>query len=148
MSGSTTQPARRVLDGCRVLIVEDEYFLADDLKKELESCGAKVVGPNAELHAAQAQISRDGFDVAAVDVDLRGEFAWPVADELIRENIPFGFFTGYGAEAVPPRFRHVIRLEKPCDPSKVADDIRLLCVISKKVHPNRRKKVTRTKSLI
>jgi DNA-binding response OmpR family regulator len=75
MSGSATEPARRGLSGCRVLIVEDEYFLADDLKKRLESCGAKVVGPIAELGAAQAQISRDGFDVAAIDVDLRGEFA-------------------------------------------------------------------------
>lgn len=142
MSGSTTEPGRRWLDGCRVLILEDEYFLADDLKNGLESCGAKVVGPIGELGAAQAQVSRDGFDVAAVDVDLRGEFAWPVADELTRENIPFGFFTGYGAEAVPSRFRHVIRWEKPCDPSKVAEDIRLLCLVSKKVHPNRRKKVT------
>lgn len=140
MSGSTSEPARG-LDRCRVLVVEDEYFLADDLRKGLESRGAKVVGPIAELGAAQAQVSRHGFDVAAIDINLGGELAWTLADELIRENIPFGFFTGYGAEAVPQRFRHVIRWEKPCDVSKVAEDVRLLCAVSKK----RRVKLVATK---
>jgi len=120
------------LEGCRVLVIEDEYFLADDLKKGLEARGAKVVGPIADLHAAQNQVSRDSFDVALIDLKLSDEFAWSVADDLMREEIPFAFVTGYGAEQIPKRFRHVRRWEKPCDITRLAEDIRLLCAGSKK----------------
>jgi DNA-binding NtrC family response regulator len=106
--------------------------LADDLKKGLEARGAKVVGPIADLRAAQNQVSRDHFDVALIDLKLSDEFAWSVADDLMREEIPFAFVTGYGAEQIPKRFRHVRRWEKPCDITRLAEDIRLLCAGSKK----------------
>ena len=76
------------LDGCRVLILEDEYFLAADLVKELDSRGARIVGPISDLGTAQAQMSRDGFDVAVIDVKLGEEFAWSIADRLMREDTP------------------------------------------------------------
>jgi DNA-binding NtrC family response regulator len=110
-------------DGCRVLVVEDDYFLADDLKEELEARGAKVVGPIADLGAAQDQVSRDDFDVAVINVKLGNKLAWSIADELMRANIPFGFITGYGAGSIPERFRHIVRWEKPCNMSKLTEDI-------------------------
>ena len=122
------------LDGCRVLVVEDEYILADDLKKELEVHGAKVVGPIGNLGAAQDQVSRDGFDVAVIDVKLGNKLAWSIADELMQQKFPFCFVTGYGAEVIPERFRHILRWEKPCDMSKLIEDIRLLCAVSKTKH--------------
>ena len=122
------------LDGCRILLVEDEYFLADDLKNELNSRGAKIVGPIADLSEAEDQVCRDGFDVAVIDVKLGDEFAWSIADKLMRDNIPFVFVTGYGAAAIPDRFREIKRWEKPYDMSKLTDSIRLLCSISKTPH--------------
>jgi DNA-binding NtrC family response regulator len=115
------------LDGCRVLVVEDEYILADDLKKELEVHGAKVVGPIGNLGVAQDQVSRDHFDVAVIDVKLGNKLAWSIADELMQQNIPFGFVTGYGADAIPERFQHIMRWEKPWDMSKLTGDVGLLC---------------------
>jgi len=53
-----SQPGR-----CRVLIVEDEYFLANDLAKALSASGAQVVGPIADLEEAVAQVGQGGFDV-------------------------------------------------------------------------------------
>jgi DNA-binding response OmpR family regulator len=122
------------LEGCRVLVVEDEYFLADDLKKGLEARGAKVVGPIADLGAAQDRVSHDDFDVALIDLKLSDEFAWSLADELMREEIPFAFVTGYGADRIPTRFRSIRRWEKPCDVARLAEDIRLLCDGSRKTH--------------
>ena len=122
------------LDGCRVLVVEDEYILADDLKKELEIHGAKVVGPIGNLGAAQDQVSRDNFDVAVIDIKLGNKLAWSIADKLIRGNIPFAFVTGYGAGTIPERFQHIMRWEKPCDMSKLTEDVRLLCAASKARH--------------
>jgi CheY-like chemotaxis protein len=122
------------LKGCRVLVVEDDYFLANDLEKTLGSCGVKIVGPIANLGEAQDQVRRGGFDVAVIDINLSGEFAWSIADELMREKIPFGFVTGYGADAILERFRHIVRWEKPYDVPKLTDDIQLLCATSKKSH--------------
>ena len=119
------------LDGCRVLVVEDDYLLADDLKKELEAHGTKVVGPIANLGVAQDQVSRGGFDVAVINVRLGNELTWSIADELMRGNIPFAFVTGYGAGAVLERFRYIVRWEKPYEMSKFIEDIRMLCAVSK-----------------
>jgi DNA-binding response OmpR family regulator len=107
--------------------VEDEYVLADDLHRELERRGARVVGPIADLREAGDQISRDGFDVALIDIDLRGERSWLIADELARDKIPFCFVTGYGPEIIPERFRHILMWQKPFNPSELAEQIRLLC---------------------
>jgi hypothetical protein len=46
----------RRLIGCRVLILEDEYFLANDLERALRAQGAKVIGPIAELSEAISQL--------------------------------------------------------------------------------------------
>jgi DNA-binding NtrC family response regulator len=115
------------LDGCRVLIVEDEYLVAHDLEQELKSLGATIVGPIADLSGAKDQIARDGFDVAIVDINLHGELAYPIADELMRQRIPFVFATGYRADTMPARFRDVIRWEKPFEFSKAVTDMARLC---------------------
>jgi DNA-binding NtrC family response regulator len=52
------------LTGCRVLIIEDEYYIATELKGILTDHGATVIGPVAELSEAMAQVRREGFDVA------------------------------------------------------------------------------------
>ena len=122
------------LDGCRVLVVEREYILVDDLKKELEVHGAKVAGPIGNLGAAQDQVSRDSFDVAVIDIKLGNKSAWSIADELMRGKIPFAFVTGYGAGAVLERFRYIVRWEKPYEMSKFIEDIRMLCAVSKTRH--------------
>lgn len=103
-----------LLRGCRVLIIEDEYFLANDLERTLKSHGAaEVIGPVSSFEKALALVQRDGFDVAVIDIKLHDSLAYPIADELLRQNIPFVFATGYSSEVIPERFRHVTRIEKP-----------------------------------
>ena len=102
----------QMLQGCRVLVVEDEYFLADDLRSELEAHGASVIGPVGNLPDALAEVERDGFDVAIIDINLHDEPAFVLADKLVRQNIPFFFTTGYGQDAIPSRFDNVVRWEK------------------------------------
>jgi DNA-binding NtrC family response regulator len=116
----------RVNDDCRVLIIEDEYFLADDLANKLASLGIQVIGPVPELDDAMT-VKHDGFDVAVIDINLRGNSAFPVADKLMHLGKPFIFATGYGATAIPDRFRHVQRWEKPYEPGLVAADVLELC---------------------
>lgn len=69
----------RPLNGCRILVLEDEYFLANDLEAALAAHGAQVIGPAAKLSEARSLVARDGFDVAVMDVSLRDESAYPMS---------------------------------------------------------------------
>jgi CheY-like chemotaxis protein len=108
---------------CRVLIVEDEYFLANDLERALRHEGAEIVGPISELPEAIRQVEEDGFDAAIIDINLHGQSACPVADKLAEEHIPFVFATGYNREILPSRFSEVARFEKPYDVSAIAQHV-------------------------
>jgi len=105
------------LAGRRVLVVEDEYFLADDLKQILSEQRAEVLGPEPTIASALKVISDEGpIDCAVLDVNLRGESAFPISAALAQRNIPFLFATGYGSAQIPLEFDDVLRLEKPIEP--------------------------------
>src|SRR5947209_2565319 len=99
----------------RVLIVEDEFYLAADLEVALQSEGAEVVGPMSRLSDASCQVSKGGFDAAVLDINLRNESTFCLAEELRTRRIPFVFATGYSPDTVPSRFSDVMLFEKPYD---------------------------------
>ena len=103
-----------------ILIVEDDYIIADDMVQALKAIGIEVVGPVASVKAALALITERGpLDGAVLDVDLQGEMVFPVADELVRRGVPFLFATGHNAAVVPDRFAHVPYCEKPIDMARM-----------------------------
>lgn len=109
------------LKGRRVLVVEDEFFLAEDLARGLEEKGAEVVGPSGDIDDALDLIEDAArLDGAVLDLNLRGEMAFPVADALMERGIPFVFTTGYDAGSIPARYRDVVRCGKPVDATKIA----------------------------
>jgi CheY-like chemotaxis protein len=109
------------LNGRRILVVEDEYFLAEDLREELADCGAQVLGPVANIKDATSFIKTGGVDAAVLDINLQGELIFSTADELRERGIPFAFATGYDRSSVPPRFADVPRLEKPLKARQLAE---------------------------
>jgi DNA-binding response OmpR family regulator len=111
--------ATGVLEAHRILIVEDEYFLADDLARALGEAGAEVVGPVGTLDEAEQIVRTETFDCAILDMNLRGDMAFPIADHLALEGIPFIITTGYNSASLPKRFANVPRVEKPFDPAAV-----------------------------
>jgi ActR/RegA family two-component response regulator len=114
------------LCGKRILVVEDEYFIADDLKRALSRAGAQVAGPVGSLGAALS-IARDAtLDAAILDVNLAGEMSFPIADELLRQGVPFLLATGYEEWVIPPRFDSVPRSSKPFSVQAVVDQLSLL----------------------
>ena len=106
----------------RVLLVEDEYFIAVELHDAFEARGAEVIGPAATVKDALALVAGAGpLDGAVLDINLRGEMAYPVADALLTRSVPFVFTTGYDEAVIPPRFAGITRCEKPANPLKVAE---------------------------
>lgn len=120
------------LHGCRVLVAEDEYFLANDLERALRQCGAHVVGPCSEFDDAFLQAARDHFDAAIIDINLQGQKAFPVADALTLHRIPFVFCSGYNADVVPERFRDVQLWKKPFDLAALMDHMQKLCPVTRR----------------
>jgi CheY-like chemotaxis protein len=114
----------RTLAGCRILLVEDEYMLAEDLREEMESAGAIVLGPVPDIEGALALLAEEPrIDGAVLDINLGGVESYPVADELLRRNVPFLFTTGYNRDAIPERYLHVSRCQKPVRVASIRDAI-------------------------
>jgi response regulator RpfG family c-di-GMP phosphodiesterase len=98
------------LVGCRVLLIEDEFYIADDLGQRLSAHGAILLGPMPTLERALVMVeTADRIDGAVVDINLRGEMAFPVVDTLQERAVPLFFATGYNAVAIPDRCQHVPR---------------------------------------
>ncbi|HZP98675.1 MAG TPA: response regulator [Reyranella sp.] len=99
----------------RVFLVEDEFLVASALQEDLEARGFHVFGPYPTLALAQAAVGAERYDVAIIDMNLRGQLAYPVADELMRRNVPLIILSGYSIPDMPVRFKDVLRLIKPYD---------------------------------
>ena len=110
-----------LLNGRRVLVVEDEYFIADDMRRVFEENGAQVIGPVGSIDDALAIIDETPrIDGAVLDINLREVMVFPVADALRARGVPFVFATGYEENAVPKRLRDTIHCEKPIEPVRLA----------------------------
>ena len=97
----------------RVLVVEDDYFIAQEVARHFADGGLEVVGPCNNVEEALAAIDEARPDAAVVDINLHGDMAYGVADALVARNIPFVFATGYDATMIPERFEDVPRCLKP-----------------------------------
>src|SRR6266540_4305836 len=99
--------------GNRVLLVEDEILVAMMMRDILTELGFSVIGPFSRVAEAMVAAVHDEFDAGIIDINLGGEFVYPVADVLAARNIPFVFITGYGVESIDSRFDYVPIVKKP-----------------------------------
>ena len=72
-----------------ILIVEDEPLIAMMLEDFLDSLGYKVRGTCDSVQCALDEVEKGGFDLAILDVNLKGESVWPVATRLREKKVPF-----------------------------------------------------------
>ncbi len=97
-----------------ILIIEDEPLIAMILEDFLDSLGHDVVGTVDNVVAALDRVADGGFDLAILDVHLRGgEASWPVADALADRSLPFVLATGGHVEPAPSRHGDAPVLAKP-----------------------------------
>jgi CheY-like chemotaxis protein len=96
-----------------VLIVEDEPLIAMMLEDFLDSLGHGIAGTCETVQEAMAKVEEGGFDVAIIDVHLKGEHVWPVADRLTEKGIPFIVATGGHIAPPPAEHENATVLSKP-----------------------------------
>ena len=82
------------LEGKKVLIVEDEFLIAQMLCDALTSEHAVVVGPVTTNEGGLQLLCDEPVDVAVIDLNLHGVRSDSLALELGRRHIPFVVATG------------------------------------------------------
>ncbi|MGH1571047.1 response regulator [Methylobacterium sp. P31] len=97
-----------------ILVVEDEYLIALELKRWLRAAGGEVLGPVPSVDQALDLIEGCRPDAAVLDVNLgAGDNVYPVAGKLGVLRVPYLFSTGDMKLADTSAYRHRPRLEKP-----------------------------------
>jgi CheY-like chemotaxis protein len=97
----------------RVLLVEDEAFVAMLLEEMIAELGHRVVGTAHSLEAAERLAREADFDLAILDINVHGKRSYPVAEILRTRSIPFIFATGYGAAGLDAGWKSAPALQKP-----------------------------------
>lgn len=101
-----------------VLVVEDDYFMAFDIAKSLMRAGAQVVGPASNIsEAGRLVASTAHIDVAVLDLDLNGQLAFAIVDQLVDQSVPVILSTGYDPTFLPAVYRNCPIFTKPHPPS-------------------------------
>jgi CheY-like chemotaxis protein len=106
-----------------ILIVEDEPLIAMMLEDFLDSLGHKVRGTCDNVQCALDEVEKGGFDLAILDVNLKGENVWPVATKLREKKVPFVIATGGHVDPPPPEFNDAPVIEKPYTVDRVTPAI-------------------------
>lgn len=115
------------LSGRRVLVIEDEYFLVDDIARALTALGARIIGPYGGLDEATDVVERDiAIDAAIVDINLRDGMIFPLARILRSRKVPLVFTTGYDRNSIEPEFQDVRLWGKPLDIKAVARELAVM----------------------
>lgn len=103
-----------------ILIVENDYLIADQTRSELERLDALIVGPVPSVELALELVDADKVDAAILDINLDGEKVYPLADILAERDIPFVFATGYETSPMPTKYRGYVLCEKPTELAVIA----------------------------
>lgn len=99
--------------GARVLLIEDEPLIAENLRADLVDAGFEVVGLASRLDRAIRLIGELHFDAAIVDANLAGVSAAPAAAALSLRKAPFIVLSGYAPDQLPSEFSQALYLQKP-----------------------------------
>ena len=106
------QQASRELSA-RVLVVEDEWLIANEFSLCLEEAGYEVVGPAHSVAQALRLLEETRPDAALLDISLHGEKSYPIAERLAECATPFAFLTGYTNGEIADLCREHPCLQKP-----------------------------------
>ncbi|MDT6939945.1 response regulator [Brucella pseudogrignonensis] len=105
------------LEQRRILVVEDEIFVALDVAATVEDANGTVVGPVGTVKQAIDLINKQDVDAAILDVNLADGDLEPILDRLKSRNVFVVIHTGGG---FPPhlssRYPEVPVFHKPVPP--------------------------------
>jgi DNA-binding response OmpR family regulator len=83
------------MKGLRALVVEDSWHVARAIKSALDEMGMVVAKPAATLAAAKRMVAEQVFDLAVVDINLKGEMSYDLIVRLSDRGVRVVVVSGY-----------------------------------------------------
>jgi DNA-binding response OmpR family regulator len=106
--------------GSKILVVEDNYLLAEVICDFVAECGMQPIGPATGLDRGLLYARAAPLDGAILDINLDGHLSFPICHVLQQRGIPFCFLTAYSdLSLVPKQFRAVPLVSKPFEPDEM-----------------------------
>lgn len=108
-----SETASGLAGGGRVIIVEDEPLIAENLRADLIDAGFDVVGVASRVDRTMSLIEEIECDAAILDANLAGRSSAPAAAALAVRRIPCIVLSGYAREQLPTELSEALYLQKP-----------------------------------
>jgi DNA-binding response OmpR family regulator len=115
------------LQDLSVLVLEDDFYLADDARYALEAAGARVVGPYGDAGDAIAEVDQRKPNCAVIDINLGRGPNFAPARALLARGVPIIFITGYDCEVIPEDLSGAVCMQKPVDGRRVVGAVEAIC---------------------
>ena len=106
----------------RILILEDDPFIALDLQSIVEGEGHEVVGVFDSLAQARKHLG-DRFDFALLDIDVTDGKSFELAASLLDRHIPFAFVSASRPSELPVHLRGASFIPKPFEEATIVRTI-------------------------
>jgi DNA-binding NarL/FixJ family response regulator len=98
----------------KILIAEDEVLPAMELELALAELGCATVGPVDNVDDIVPTALRASVDAALLDINMKGEYSYAAAYQLLAAGIAVLFVTGYDQPPdLPGPLESIPRLQKP-----------------------------------
>ena len=101
------------LAGLRVFVAEDEVHVLQMMEDMLIDLGCVITDSVCSTPAGVEKAAVTEAQVALLDVNLRGQPIYPVAQILRDRGIPMLFASGYGAGGIDAGWRGYPVIQKP-----------------------------------
>ncbi|HEY0034452.1 MAG TPA: HWE histidine kinase domain-containing protein, partial [Devosia sp.] len=121
--GSIDMSSTPLLTGKRVIVVEDDFYLASDIAAALRNAGALVVGPFGTEEAALKAVMNGSIDAAVLDINLGSGPSFATARAMKEAGVPYLFLTGYNAATIPNELKSAPVMSKPADLRAMVQDL-------------------------
>lgn len=106
----------------RILLVEDDALIAMDFEDELTDQGYDVVCAS-NVAKAQKILSEETPSLVILDMHLKSETTFTIAQDLLSKQVPFFFLSGNDVSALPPDLATSTLLTKPVQMDQVLAEI-------------------------
>jgi len=108
----------------KILIVEDDPFIAMDLEDAFQFAGYDVLGPVAQVDKSLGILDETLPDFATLDYNLGNETSVAVAKRLDKHDIPYIFVSGQVERVVNDNGLSAAPLfSKPYNPSQLVETV-------------------------
>ena len=101
------------LAGRKILIVEDDLVVAEEMRYTVTGAGGSPLGPAPSVEMALYLIGQQKPDAALLDVHLAGLTVEPIADHLRALYVPYVVVSGFARNAIPRTLRDAPFVAKP-----------------------------------